>query len=108
MLKKIKKIVTNTISNPPTFLNISLSILLVGLIVAYLWQINATTQLGIELQKLQERRDVALELNRDLQLTVAKYKSIANLEERLDDMPLAQVDELDYIQLTTVEAVAKR
>ena len=108
MIKKTKKTVKNIFTNPPVYLNIFLGVAVLGLVSIYLWQVNSTTQLGIELQKLKKQKDTALELNRDLKLSVAQYKSIANLQDRLSDLSLAQVDELDYIQMTTVEPVAKR
>ncbi len=108
MLRKTKKTVTKIITNPPAYLNILLGFLVLGLVGAYLWQVNSTTQLGVELQNLKKQKSAVSELNRDLQLSVAQYKSIANLEERLNKLSLAQVDELDYIQMSKVESVAKR
>lgn len=108
MLRKTKKTVKKIITNPPVYLNILLGFLVLGLVGAYLWQVNSTTQLGVELQNLKKQKSAVSELNRDLQLSVAQYKSIANLEERLNKLSLAQVDELDYIQMSKVESVAKR
>lgn len=107
LTKKIKQIYEK-IGNPPVYLNISLSLLLVVLVVSYLWQINTTTQLGRELNDLQFQFRSTLEVNRELQLTVAQRQSIANLQARLTSLPLAQVNELDYIELSTIEVVAKK
>lgn len=108
MFKKTKKTVKNIFLNPPVYLNIFLGILVLGLVAVYLWQVNSTTQLGIKLQELKKQKNVALELNRDLELRFAQYKSIASLQDRLSDLSLAEIDDLDYIQLTLVESVAKR
>ncbi len=88
------------------------AVVFVGLIFfisLYLLQINTTTQLGLQIKDIETNLIEAQEVSRDLQVDVAEYQSITNLQERIQDMELAQVVDVSYVSVAVpVTAVAKR
>ncbi len=94
---------------PTTARVLAASLLLIGVIAAYLFMINSTTELGVRMASLEEQYDQATEYNRDMQLTAARYQSIAHLQDRLHVLPLSEVVDLEYVVVEAQgEVVAKR
>ena len=89
--------------------NITISVILVLVISLYLSQINTTTQLGLDVQSLESSLIESREIKRDLQLEVAEYQSITNLQDRIADMSLTDVGDVAYVSVSVPQsAVAKR
>lgn len=109
MNTKTITVVAANIFTPSYARIVTIGVLLAVTIVMYLFMINSTTELGAHLGALEDEYSQVAELNKDLQLTAAQYQSIAHLQERLEDLPLAEVQEVGYVIVSTPgAAVAKR
>lgn len=97
---------TALVMEPTPIKYVVLGVAVVLLIIAYLWQINTTTSLGVTQEALRQERAVLLEQQKDLQVEVAALQSIVHLKERVATMALHEVQDVDYIVLSGAAAVA--
>ena len=109
MLKQKIKFVSSLVSNNIFMANIVIAIMFIVSISMYLSQINTTTQLGLQVESIESNLMKSKEISKDLQLEVASLQSITSLQERVQDMKLAQVSHVNYVSVAVpTAAVAKR
>ncbi|PIT86405.1 MAG: hypothetical protein COU33_03360 [Candidatus Magasanikbacteria bacterium CG10_big_fil_rev_8_21_14_0_10_43_6] len=73
----------------------------------YIWQTNSISTKGYELSDLEQQIKQLERENRKLDVHVAEYSSMQNIQERLGGMNLVSADNIEYVTLVGT-AVAQR
>ena len=73
---------------------------------AYLCLMNSVMVRGFELQKLKLKSQILADDNRNFELQVASLKSYDNLSQKLQQLQMVAVDNIDYLSVTS--ALAKK
>ena len=63
----------------------------------YVWQTNSVSTKGYAITDIEGQIRELNRENRSLQVKIAKNRSMQSIEERLDDMNLVAVNDIDYL-----------
>lgn len=77
------------------------------LIVVYVCQVNSASSIGYEMRDLQRQNDKLKHDIRNLNVQVASYSALPNLEKRISQINLSKVTHINYVNIPEVQ-MAKR
>ncbi|MFZ5365357.1 MAG: hypothetical protein ACOZBH_04160 [Patescibacteria group bacterium] len=89
------------------FIKILLILLLVGSVFLYLMQINSLATKGFKIQELEGRIGVLQDGNKKMSMEAVKLRSMAELNEKIQNLDMVPITEFSYIEATST-GVAKR
>ena len=79
--------------------HIFLFMLLFGLVITYVWQINNQTEHTFSIRDLEDKKIQLEDSIRDLTWDVSSSRSLASVSERAEDLELVPPEDITYIKI---------
>lgn len=93
------------------FVSLNLKLVIIGMAIlmgfTYLVQVNKVSTTGFEIQELEQRAAELKKENTKLELEAARLESLANIEQKVQELNLVSTEKVDYLEIRDSQVAQK-